>query len=360
MGTGVNKNRAASLSTSRLRTREAGYNRGLQLVANAENPTEGYSMPGRRFAPSIAVAALALGPALLRPPVPPSHWRSNTEAGSQGGIQQDTLSSAEMRARSQKLIANQHKDDAAIGQYERIERHLQRTGGPIERTIEDRTYRVVPTGSGTLKILLKDGGAATDPAEYRRQLQAWEDVLELMLKTDDSRATTAYEKYNKRNHDRAELVDAMAEAFLPRSEGQEMRNGRLCDVFQLDPDPSYHPHSILQDALTHVSAKLWVDHDSDQLVRGEAHIARDISFGGGILGKLYRGGVFSMEQAEVAPGIWLPTRLQYDFVGRKFLFAFAEHQVVETVHYRRVGLPQEALVLVKNELASGKLMQEDP
>jgi hypothetical protein len=334
----------------------------LQLAANAENPTNGYSMPGRRFRSSIAVATLALarftpGPALLRTPVPPSHRQSNTPAGSQGAT---ALSSAEMRARAERLIANQHKDDRAIGQYERIERHLERTGGPIERPIEDRTYRVVPTGSGTLKILLNDGGVPTDPTQYRRQLQAWEDVLELMLKPDDSRAKTAYEKYNKRNHDRAELVDAMGEAFLASFEGQEMRNGRLCDVVQLDPNPNYHPHSILQEALTHVTAKVWVDHDSDQLVRGEAHIARDISFGGGILGKLFRGGVFSMEQAEVEPGIWLPTRLQYDFEGRKFLFAFAQHQVVETSHYRRVGWPQEALVLVKNELASGKLIEQDP
>ena len=96
------------------------------------------------------------------------------------------------------------------------------------------------------------------------------------------------------------------------------------------------------------------------MVRGEAHITRDISFGGGILGKLYRGGVFSMEQSEVAPGIWEPTRYQYDFGGRKFLFSFDEHQVVEASHYRRVGPPKEALTLVQNELASGKPMAEAP
>jgi hypothetical protein len=322
-------------------------------------------MPGRRFAQSILIATLALarfatGSVLLRPPVPLSRWQSNAEVGSQQAGTQDALSSAEMRERARRLIANQHKDDAAIGQYERIERHLERTGGPIERTIADRTYRVVPTGSGTLKILLHEGGEPTDPAAYRRQLQAWQDVLELMLKPDDSRAKTAYEKYDKRNRDRAELVDAMGEAFLTKPEGQQMYNGRLCDVFQLDPNPNYHPHSMLQDALTHVTTKLWVDHEADQLVRGEAHIARDISFGGGFLGKLYRGGVFSMEQAEAAPGIWLPTRFQYDFVGRKLLFGFEGHQVVEATHYRRVGLPQDALVLVKNELASGKMMQQDP
>jgi hypothetical protein len=219
---------------------------------------------------------------------------------------------------------------------------------------------VVPTGTGTLKILLKENGTPTNPIDYRRQLQAWQDVLELMLRPEDSRAKSAYEKYDRRNQQRAELIDTMIESFTPKWLGRETLNGRLCDVFQLDLKPDFHPHSMFQDALSHVSAKAWVDKDSDQLVRGEAHIMRDISFGGGILGKVYRGGVFSMEQGEVAPGIWEPTRYQYDFGGRKFFFSFDEHQVVEASHYHRVGPPKEALVLVQNELASPKPMAEIP
>jgi hypothetical protein len=331
-----------------------------------ENPTEGYRMSAKGLATSLVVARLALagfapGSLARTLPAPQSDSRANAEEGSLGRAKADAEapSDAEIHARAQRLVAHQHRDDAAIEQYERNERHLVRRGGPSERTIEEKIYRVVPTGSGTLKILLMDNGAPTDPAEYHRQLQAWEDVLELMLKPNDSRAKTAYEKYNKRKRERAELVDAVAEAFLPKAEGQETRNGRLCDVFELDPNPDYHPHSILEDALTHVTTKIWVDHDSDQLVRGEARIMRDISFGGGILGKLYHGGVFSIEQFEVEPGIWLPTRYQYDFVGRKFLFTFEEHQVIEASQYRRVGPPEAALAFVKNELASGKTSGED-
>lgn len=264
-------------------------------------------------------------------------------------------SEAEIAARAQRLVANQHRDDEALKQYERIERHADFTAGPNPRTIQDRTYRVVPTGSGTLKILLKDNGTPTDPSEYRRQLQAYEDLLELMLRPDDSRTKLAYEKFDKRNQQRAELVDSIVDTFSAKWLGRETRDGRSCDLFQLDPKPDFHPHSILQEALTHISAKIWVDREVDELVRGEAYITRDISFGGGIIGKLYRGGVFSMEQSEVSPGIWEPTRYQYDFGGRKFLFSFAEHQVVEASHYHRLGPPKEALTVVQNELASPSL-----
>jgi hypothetical protein len=219
---------------------------------------------------------------------------------------------------------------------------------------------VVPNGIGNLKLLLKSDGKAVDPAEYRRQLQAWEEAIELSLRTEDAKTKTANAKHQKRNKDRAELVDAAGDAFLPKWLGRERWNGHDCDVFQLDPNPNFRPRSMLQDVLTHATAKIWVDHASDQLVRGEAHITRDISIGGGILGKLYRGGVFSIEQTEVAAGVWLPTSYQYDFAGRKFLFPFEDHQLIDASQYRYVGGAKEALAQVQAELASGKVMGSAP
>lgn len=278
----------------------------------------------------------------------------------QNPAQAQPPSPAEMKVRTDELIANQHANDGAAEQYEHIEREIDRSGGPNPRTLEDRTFRVVPTGTGTLRILLRTNGKATDPADYRRQLQAWKDVLELALRPSDPRAKTAYAKFEKKKRERAEIVDATGEAFLQKWEGREMFGGHSCDVVDLTPNPSFHPHSMLQEALSHFTAKVWVDHDTNEMVHGEARVMRDISVGGGILGKLYRGGIFSFEQQPVAPGVWLPTRYQYDFTGRKFLFTFEVHQVAESEQYRRIGPPKEALVLVQNEIASGKIATAEP
>lgn len=269
-------------------------------------------------------------------------------------------SPAEMKARTDELIANQHSDDQGVEQYEHVEREIDRSGGANPRTLQDRTFRVVPTGSGTFRILLRDNGKATDPADYRRQLQAWRDVLQLALRPDDPREQTAYSKFEKKKRDRAEMVDSTREAFTQKWIGREKVNGYDCDVVELDPNPNFHPHSMLQEAEAHFLAKAWVDHNSNQLVRGEARVMHDISVGGGILGKLYRGGVFSFDQTEVAPGLWFPKRYQYDFTGRKFLFTFEVHQVVESGQYRRVGPPKEALSIVQNEIATGKIVTADP
>lgn len=269
-------------------------------------------------------------------------------------------SDAELHERSKRLIANQHRDDDALEQYERTERLVDRTGGANPRTLEDKTYRVLPNGMGSVKLLMKSDGKAIDPVEFRHQLEALKEALDLALRPDDPKTKAASAKHQKRMHDRAEIVDAAGDAYLVKWLGRENWNGHDCDVFQLDPNPDFHPRSMLQGILTHATVKIWVDHASVQLARGEAHISRDVSIGGGILGKLYRGGVFSMDQTDVGAGVWLPTRYQYDFAGRKFLFPFEEHQVVEASQYRFVGGAREALAEVQAELTSGKGMGSSP
>jgi hypothetical protein len=269
-------------------------------------------------------------------------------------------SEAEIEARSDELVANQNRNDLAIAQYERVEHQVSRTGGTDPKTIEDRTFRVVPTGTGTMKLLLSDLGKQPDPADYRKQLQLWQQTLELALNPRDSRAKAAYAKFDKKKKDRAELIDGLKLGLTRKWLGRETINGHLCDVIQLDPNPDFHPHTLFQEAISRVTAKIWVDHAQTQLVHGEAHIVRDLSFGGGILGKLYRGGVFSLDQTEVAPGVWLATRYQYDFTARKFLFTFEEHQYIEATHYRHIGPPNEILALVQKELASGKPFTPGP
>jgi hypothetical protein len=301
----------------------------------------------RRFvANAIAVAALTLSS------LPP--------ALAQDKLPFQPLSDAEIRARTDKVIANQHANDEALEQYERVERHVDRTGGENPRILEDKYFRVVPTGPGTMKILLKTNGAATDSAEYRKQLLAWKNTLEIVLKPNDSRTKTAYAKAEKRKRDRADIVNGTREAFTVKLVARELVNGHDCDVIELTSNPSFRPRSTAQEALTHAVVKIWIDRNALQLVRGEARITHDMSFGGGLLGKLYRGGVFYLEQAEFAPGVWLPTRYQYDFTARKFLFTYEEHQFIEITHYRRIGSPEQALAVVRSELTNPKPIPGDP
>jgi len=279
------------------------------------------------------------------------------QAEAQGGAA--GLSEQQIHALAERVIAAQHADDVALEEFERIEQHTIYSGAN-RRITEDKFYRVVPTGTGTLKLLFRDNISPPDPNYYRKQLHDWEQILEIAVNENDPREQAAYAKWQKKIKERKDLLEAARQAYRVTSSGQEMRNGRLCDVLALDPNPSFVPHSIAENVLTGSRAKIWIDDASGQIVHGEAEIIRDISFGAGILGKLYRGGRFSLDSSEVAPGIWAPYRVQFDFSVRKFLFTFETHEVTQTSHYRRVGPPARALATAREELTHGAPNPADP
>jgi len=259
-------------------------------------------------------------------------------------------SPAEIRALVPRVVANQHLNDTALEQYERIERRQVRKSEQDTTIAEDKTFRVVPTGTGMIRVQTEEDGRPVDAELYRRQLRGVEQALASALNPADPRQKHAVEKGAKRSRERAELVDEIPNAFLFSWLGRETHNGRALIKLALEPNPAFKPASRKASLFTHVRATVWVHEATGQLVRLEAEMIRDFPVGGGVIGKVYRGGRFVLEQAEVAPGVWLPTRYQYDFDGRKFLFGFGVHELTEASRYRHIGPPKEALETIRREL----------
>jgi hypothetical protein len=266
----------------------------------------------------------------------------------------------QIRALVARVIAKQHRDDAAIEQYERIERRQTRKSEHDTALAEDKTFRVVPTGTGTVRVQTEERGQPVDAELYRRQLRALEQALVWALNPIESKQKQRVDKAARRSHERAEMVDAVGDAFLFTWLGRETRNGRTLVRLQLGPNPAFKPASRNTSLFSAVHATVWVDEAAAQMVRVEAELIRDVSFGGGIFGKAYRGSRFALEQAEVAPGIWLPTRYDYNFTGRKFLFGFETHELTEVSHYRRIGPPSQALLAIRRELDSKATSPSSP
>ncbi|HEV2615411.1 MAG TPA: hypothetical protein VGU63_02240 [Candidatus Acidoferrales bacterium] len=264
---------------------------------------------------------------------------------------QTALTTEQIRGLLGRVIANQHRNDVALDTFERLEHHVERNGSD-RRITEDKLYRVVPTGSGNLKLLVKENNQAVPPNEYRRQLREWERVLEIAIHANDPRELASVAKQKKKLKDRERLINSVAGAYLFTWAGREMRDGRLLERIQLSPNPAYQPRGDSTDWLVHARAMLWIDPSAAQLVRADAEIIRDISIGGGILGKVYRGGHFIMEQVPVAQGLWEASLYQYDISGRKFLFTFTLHEVTSLAHYRLIGAPDQALLVVRDDLAN--------
>jgi hypothetical protein len=275
----------------------------------------------------------------------------------QGGhsVNDPPLSAAEQHSLIERIFANQHADDQALPLFERVE-HEQahgREGDPS--TVEDKVVRIVPMGVGLARITLQDHGHALDAAAILQEESFVEHQLEIAADANNPQTKRDREKADHRAHDRAELINAAHDAFTYTWDGRELRNGKVYAKFRLTANPSYKSTSRYADMMTHAVATIWVDEAAAQVSHVEADLTSDITIGGGIVAKVYKGGKVVMDQYEVEPGVWEPTFAQYDFAGRKFLFSLEIHERTETSKYKRIGSPDQALVVIRRELSSGTM-----
>jgi hypothetical protein len=275
--------------------------------------------------------------------------------GSSAGTTQVPPTEAEQRALIDRLFSNQHSDDAALPLYQRIEHHQIREHASDNNPTEDKTFRVIPIGTGTgWRVLVEDHGRPIPTADYRMQLANVQRALEIVTDPVNAVSKRDIERFQRRLKDRADLISAVRNAFTFTWLGREVRNGRTLAKFRLAPNPNYRPVSRETEIFLHASATIWADEAAGQVVRAEAELTSDFSVGGGVLGKVYRGSRMTLEQTEIAPGVWFPFVLQYDFTGRRFFFGFEINEHTEASHYERIGPPNEALTFIRRELSSSK------
>lgn len=262
----------------------------------------------------------------------------------------------QLQALIARAVENQHRDDRALQEYERVEHVVTRKPDGSSGVLTDRTDRVLPSGTGTMKLPLAENGVPVSPEIYRHWLQSAVDALDIAIHPND-RYNQDMIKFQRRQHERSDLVDSASHAFRLKWAGRETRpdpgaphGTRTLDKILLDPEPNYVPTSRFASAFGHAHATLWVDESQAQFARLEGDITSDISFGAGIAGKIYRGGHFVLEQSEVAPGVWLPTLYTYDVDGRKFLFGFGVHERTEVSRYRHIGPPSQSIEIIRAEL----------
>ena len=271
-------------------------------------------------------------------------------AGPQSAVIQDApLSPAEVQSLAARIVANQHRDDQLLDQYERIEHTWTRKPGANPPVTQETLSRVLPTGTGIMRLPLAAPGKPANPTAYRDQLAYLAQVLAAAAHPDKAEQQTLA-RYARRQQDRADMVSNVGNTFQFSWLGREMRDGRRVIKLQMDPNPNFHSLSPLAQVLQHVRAVVWVDESSIQVVHLEAQVTTDVWYGAGIIFKVYRGGTIIIDQAEIAPGVWEPTGYKYDIDGRKFLFSYGDHETIEFSQYRLVGPPAQELQAVRNEL----------
>jgi hypothetical protein len=83
------------------------------------------------------------------------------------------------------------------------------------------------------------------------------------------------------------------------------------------------------DLLRGVAGEVWIDQAQERLTRLDAHFIKDVDFGFGLVGKLYKGGTVLLEQTDVGGGEWELTGLSLQVSGKALLVKGLSEKIKE-------------------------------
>ena len=87
-----------------------------------------------------------------------------------------------------------------------------------------------------------------------------------------------------------------------------------------EPDPGFHPPTREARVFSGMVGDLVVDNQQSRVRSMRGHLIHDVTFGGGLLGRLKEGSSFALEQTQVGPSLWQLTAIQVHLDGNALLF----------------------------------------
>jgi hypothetical protein len=172
-------------------------------------------------------------------------------------------------------------------------------------------HQVVQTDQGSIaRTLMIDGRAPTEE-EKRAEEQK---IQKLIADPDEQKRR---QKRDKEDENRAQImVRALPNAFFYQEIGRDGDTLKL----RFRPDPDYQPQSHEESVYTGMAGELWLNVPQQRLRKIDAHLFHDVDFGWGILGRLYKGGGFMVEQEPVDGSHWDTTVMKLDLTGKAMMF----------------------------------------
>lgn len=181
----------------------------------------------------------------------------------------------------------------------------------------DTTRVVIESKQGAVARLVERDGKPISAAEDQAERARLQEALD---HPDDF--YKHHRKDAQQRHDAAELVKLMPQAFVfSYVAGQPQRaNAKGSEVvLDFQPNPQFHPPTMLADVLTGLQGRVWVDTATQHVTRVEGHVLHVVNFGFGMLAKLYPGGTLRLEQAPAGDGHWIYSDLEEHVLVRALM-----------------------------------------
>jgi hypothetical protein len=203
----------------------------------------------------------------------------------------------------------------------------------LNKEIEGRqeTREVVETKFGSLdRLIMTAGRPLPDPL----QRDEADRILRLSHNPEEQRKLE--QTHNKDVAQCNAFLQMIPDAFVFEYAGQS--GGLIKLVFK--PNPYFRPISREGKVLHETAGEIWVDANQQRLVSIRGQLTNEVKFGGGLLGRLERGGEFNVKRTEVVPGHWELTEIVVNMRGKALLFKSISVQQKE-VHSNFQPVPDD-------------------
>ena len=188
------------------------------------------------------------------------------------------------------------------------------------RTVDrrgDRTREVIESIQGNVARLVQRDG---------RPITANEDAAERSRLNDILTSPDDFLKHQQR--DRAgrtyanQLIKLLPQAGLyTYTPGQPQPPGAtsLQIVIDFQPNPAFHPPTMIAELLTGLKGRVWIDARTATMTRIEGDVLHPVNFGWGVVAHIYPGGHIEFEQTCVDGKRWIYSHLDENLTVREMM-----------------------------------------
>lgn len=198
-----------------------------------------------------------------------------------------------------------------------------------------RTYHVTMIlGSPYQRLIRIDGKPLSAEQQAAEEQKYQETVRSRRAETPEEHATRVanYKRERARDH---LLMNQLTIAFNFKITGEQKLGPYKVYVLKATRRPGYNPPNRDAEVLTGMVGKLWIDEQTFQWVKVEAHVVQPVSIEG-FLAKVEPGTRFDLEKMPVGSGIWLSKH--FSMHARAKILFFFSHNTQEEEDYSNYRL----------------------
>ncbi len=241
-----------------------------------------------------------------------------------------------------------HSDEFLLDQYTFTEKHTENrldAHGQVRKSTS-AVYEVYPSPEPghTYRRMVQEDGRPLTPEELAKEDRKQEEKeakASAKIADEEKRA----ESLERRKQKEAEAVEELFRVYDVEMVRREPVEGRDAILLTFQPRPGVKAETRAGKILQRFAGRAWIDEQDRQLVRVEAELVDDLSFGLGVLARLKKGATASLTRRKVNDEIWLPAQARFAGQARILLVKGIRLDALsEYSDYRKFSVATESAV----------------